>query len=249
MLDLTKSVAYLRSSLKLQSPSIETDEAYKYTDIELQDIIKMMIPMHKSEYTVDNFPPEEENFVILLAKKEIYYRLATATAPLYPLTAEGAELRKDVRFDHYMSLIRRVEAEYAQTYERFQSNTEIKVGDVFLAGKHLSLRNYEHAVVPTVTLKAITIRSDSVDVSWDKFEVERGQFLDYVLYVSTSPIYDEFIEKISEQATKVDTIRDIHKIKYRITGLTPATVYYLAVVSEDINTLKGISEISITTLA
>lgn len=248
-MDKAKLIQYLRSSLVLQNPNIVTDPAYKYTDLELEDVLTMVLPAHNPSYTELTFPKNEEYFLILLAKKEIYYRLATATAPLYPLTAEGAELRKDVRFEHYMSLIRRVEVEYTQSLSHFESNKEVEVKDVFLDRKHLSLYNYENAINPTVEFTADTIRSASVDISWSKFDVVRGKFAEYKVYVSLVPIYDEYLDAISPDAKLVSRITDIHRTKFRISGLTPNTHYYIGVASEDINKLKGFYEEEITTLS
>ena len=46
MLDYQSTVEYLRKSLALKDPQIETDEAYKFTDDDLWDIIQLVIPNH-----------------------------------------------------------------------------------------------------------------------------------------------------------------------------------------------------------
>lgn len=246
---MAKLVAYLRDSLRLQSPDIETDPAYKFTDAQLSEILERAIPAHDANYTLSNFPQNEENFLVLLAKKELYYRLATSTAPLYPLSAEGAELRKDVRFDHYMSLIRRVEIEYSSEWNKFDSSREVESHNVFLDRNHLTVYNYENANKPKVTLTAVNVRDTSIDLAWDKFEVERGKFYSYTLYIGTSPIYDDFTEEISSDAVKEVTIFDIHRTKHRISYLLPNTTYYVAVVSQDLNKLQGVCQITVTTLS
>lgn len=247
MLDKSSLVTYLRKALVLRDPSIETDEAYKFTDDDLWEIIQLVIPNHNPSYTVENYPENEKYFAVLLAKKEVYYRLATASAPFYPLQAEGAELRKDYRFEHYMSLIRRVEVEYTQMWGQFDSNRTIDIGEAILQGKHFTQRNYDLASKPTVELTIDTIRSDSMDISWTKFNVPSGMFWNYSIYVSDTPIYDEYDDAISKEAKKVAFITDSHRTKYRIKGLTPSTHYYIAVVSEDLNKLKGIAEQEIDT--
>ena len=248
MLDKLETVKYLRMSLVLKDPDIETDEAFKFTDDELWSIIQLVIPNHNPSYTVENYPINERYFAVLLAKKEVYYRLATASAPFYPLKAEGAELRKDYRFQHYLALIRRVEAEYTLMWDKFDSNRTIEIGDVLLQSKHFTARNYQLATIPTVELSIGTVRSDSIDVSWTKFDVPVGMFSNYSLYISETPIYDEYENTIDRKAKKVAFIIDYHRDKYRIKGLTPSTTYFVAIVSEDINKLKGVSEIVVETL-
>lgn len=252
MLDKESVVKYLRMSLVLKDPEIETDEAYRFTDDDLWDIIQLVIPNHNPSYTVENYPENEKYFAILLAKKEVYYRLAVANAPLYPLQAEGAELRKDYRFEHYMSLIRRVEAEYTQMWEQFDNNRVLStengnVGDLVLRSRHFTQRNYNLSSKPTVELNIDTVGGNSVDISWTKFDTSMGMFCNYSIYVSENPIYDEYEDTISKEAKKVAEIKDIHRTKFRIKDLNPNTHYYIAVVSEDLNSLRGISEQEIDT--
>lgn len=241
-------VKFLQDSLRLQDPSTETDPAYIFTEDQLWDIVNIVTPAHSPYHTVDTLPDNEAYFVILLAKKEVYYRLATSTAPLYPLKAEGAELRKDFRFEHYMSLIRRVEAEYENSWDKFERGREVEVQDLLLHSKHYSERNYKFAHVPSVTARIVAVRGDSVDVEWSKFNTPRGLFWHYSVYVSTSPIYDEFEGVIDPSAKKVVEIHDIHKTKVRIKGLSPDTAYFILVVSTDANKLQGYVELETTTL-
>lgn len=252
MLEYQSTVEYLRKSLVLKDPKVETDEAYKFTDDDLWDIVQSVIPSHNPTYTVDNYPENEKYFAVLLAKKEVYYRLAVASAPFYPLKAEGAELRKDYRFEHYMSLIRRVEEEYTLMWAQFDSSRVLSiengnVGDLILRSKHFTSRNYNLASEPIVELEVDIVRDSSVDISWNKFDTSKGMFCNYLIYISENPIYDEYEDAISKEVTKVTTITDIHRTKFRVKDLKPNTRYYVAVVSEDLNKLKGISEQEVET--
>lgn len=254
MLDKISTVNYLRMSLVLKDPSIEIDPAFNFTDEDLLSILELVASSHNPNYTLDNFPDSEKYFIVLLARKEIYYRLAFNSAPFYPLKAEGAELRKDFRFEHYMSLIRRVENEYALMLEQFTRNQVISteagnVGNLTLRSKHLTNYNYELAKKPEVEISIDNIHQNSVEFSWNQFNPNMGIFKHYEVYISTSLIYDEYEDVISKSATKVALITDIHKTKLRISELLPNMIYHVAVISEDLNRLKGISEKIITTLS
>ena len=236
-------IAYLRMALLLKDPLLETDVAFKFTDDELWSIFQLVIPTHNPNYNVKFFPENEKYFAILLAKKEVYYRLAVASAPFYPLEAEGAKLRKDYRFEHYMSLIRRVEVEYAQMWGNFDSqNRTIDVGQFMLKSKHFTLENYQMASKPAVVMSVDNVGEDAVDISWSKFNISIGMFRSYTLYISKEPIYDEYEGRISDTAQRVLVTEDIHKTKFRFKDLTPDTEYYVAVASEDLNGLVGIAE-------
>lgn len=249
MLDDERMVSYLRMALALKDPSTETDPAFRFTDDELLDILGLVTPVHNPEYTLETLPENEKYFAMLLARKEIYFRLATASAPFYPIKAEGAELRKDVRFSHYMTLVNQVNTEYDIAWEQFDTNRTIEYGDVLLLSKHFTSGNYEKATKPTVALTINNVGHETVEISWTKFLVPSGMFSSYDIYVSTLPIYDEYMEELSDRATKVISLTDIHRLKYRISNLLPNHNYYVAVVSLDMNGLKGISEKTVSTLA
>ena len=117
-----------------------------------------------------------------------------------------------------------------------------------MASDFFHTRNYEHAKLPTVTLAVDNFYSDKLEISWSGITYDR--FHSYVLYKSTvSPIVDTYDENaISDQATLLETIYDPHHTTYRVSDLTPNTTYYLALVIQERNGLKGFSEITAKTL-
>lgn len=248
MLKREELVPYLRKSLSLQDPNIENDPAYVFTDDDLYAVLKMAVIEHNPRYTELNFPENEQYFLVLLAKKEIYYRLASSSAPFYPLQAEGAGLRKDYRFEHYMSLIRIVNNEYKDKYDKFIRDIPVEQGELFVPSRHFTGRTYSLMETPVVELEVVAVRSDSADLKWKQFDVLGGMFWKYEIYVSESPIYDEFEDLIDSGATKVVEITDIRRTKYRLKDLVPETHYYILVVAKDLNGIKGYSEVEIDTL-
>lgn len=248
MLDLERLVPYLRKSLLLDDPTINSDSAFQYTDEDLADILEMAVYEHNPSYNLTNFPKQESTFVVLLAKKEIYYRLATVSAPFYPLKAEGAELRKDVRFDHYMALIRLVNSEYTTRYDKFTRELPIQQGTLFVATKHYTTDFYNEMEQTDFEVYVDNVTTDSVEISWDKFEIIGGRFESYSIYVNESLIYDKYMNTISDGATKVVEIRDIHRTFFRITGLNPQQDYHVLVMCKDMNGFKECNEFKVTTL-
>ena len=248
MLDLERLVPYLRKSLLLDDPTINTDSAFQYTDEDLADILEMSLYEHNPNYTLENFPKQESTFVVLLAKKEIYYRLATASAPLYPLKAEGAELRKDYRFNHYMELLKLVTSEYTTRYDKFTRELPIQQGNLLVARKHYTTEFYNSMEQTGLELYIDNITTNNVEFRWDKFDFIGGLFDSYSIYVSESTIYDVYTNSIDEGATKVVEIRDIHRNAYRITDLEPNKEYHILVVSKNYNGFKECVEEKFTTL-
>jgi hypothetical protein len=240
---------WLEESLRLDDSSVLQDPAYTILKSQLPSIYTLAILAHDPSYTEDTIPEEEVFFAILKAKTEVYYRLATTSAPFYPITAEGAELRKDYRFEHYMSLIRRVGQEYDSMWEKFQEGKPIDVITVKLAKYHYTLREFNNANIPKVTAKLVNAGTRYLDISWNKFDVIGGLFARYNVYVHTEPIYDEFELELNKSAKLMADITNIHLTKFRIKGLTPDTNYYVLVVSQDRNGLKGFSQIEAKTSA
>lgn len=241
-------VKYLRHSLSLKDEGVEQDPAYTFSDDDLFDILEMGIITHNSEYNIETFPKEEYPFLILLSKKEVCWRLALSSAPFYPLRAEGAELRKDYRFEHYMSLIRQIEAEYSSRREAFdrQNPSAIKEGVIFSLNKHFNRNQINLQQAPKIEVNVVNITQATLDIEWSKFASVGGVFSHYELYISEHTIYDEF-EDILDEKAKVAKLTDINRTKFRFKELKPDTEYHILVKSLDINTLSGYTEIIVNT--
>jgi hypothetical protein len=243
-------VDYLRASLTLQDPAVETDSAYVFTDETLQSILANALLAISPTSTLVTMSKEIEYPLMLLGKKEVYWRLATSSAQYYPLTVEGVSITKNVRFDHYIGLIKQVDAEYKNYLASGKGAiiTSSDVGEIILPSRHFSRRNYELYQAQVLTLSADNIYANMVELSWTKFNRTIGQFFAYLLYLSTSPIVDNYSQDKLSDEKLIATLRDIHNTKYRISNLTPATKYYVAVGAKDSNEIVGYSEISFTTL-
>ena len=228
---------------------VQNDPAYVFSDDDIAGILGVAMLGVCPEYVEDaqhpdlsKIPPKLAYFVILLGKKEVYYRLATSSAPFYPIEAEGASLRKDYRFEHYMSLVRRVEQEYATLWSVYTTNQDVQVGTVVIEGYHYARRNYNSADAPSVEIVRLIPHDQSVDVEWNKFSVFAGLFSCYKIFLSDEPIFDEFENTINETAECVLQEVDIHKTKARIKNLVAGKHYHMLIASMDRNGLTGYVE-------
>ena len=250
MMDKTLAIDLLEKSLLLAAGlnTMETDPAYVFSADDLWDIITEVLPTHNSAYTVQTIPDAEVYFVLLLAKKEVYYRLATASAPFYPLTAEGASLRKDYRFDHYMALIKQVETSYATSWDTYlRSGSAIEVREALLRKNHFTAKNYNLGPTPTVQIVESEAATTSIGVAWTK--ATTGFFKEYVARIDTAPVYDRFDREFKETVLQEKVLEDIHLNSCRFTDLTANTTYYVAIETRDENGLSGVATSTIKTLA
>lgn len=240
-------IDYVRHSVVLGSPETEKDPAYVFSDEDIFNIIKMCIGQHNANYTVETFPDNEQSMLVLLARKEIYWRLATSSAKFYPISAEGAELRKDYRFKHYFQLIQEIDKQYLSAKASFKENNPdlIQTGTIFVDSRHFNLRQMSLQQLPKVDIKVINVTSNSVDIAWTKFNTVGGMFSSYEVYYDSKLVYDEFEEVVT--GIHVASIRNINRTKLRVKDLKPNTKYYLAIVTKDTNLLQGVSQIEFTT--
>ncbi len=250
-----KLLSYLKSSTVEQDPGIPYDPEYgNLSDEDLEEILEFMLVKLSPADTLDSVPEGQEYILILLAKKEIYYRLSTKTAPLYPIDVNGIKIDRDKRFDHYFSLVQKVDAEYKLEISTGK-HTFIDVGELYIDSRYFSKRNYDKASIPFVSLFIDKEYEDRVEISWTKFNVNRGKFHAYTLYVSEGEIIDRYkvnyaIHKyeILAGAKAIQTFYNIHSNCYRIEGLLPNTPYKVAIVVKDRNGIEGYSEIEVRTL-
>lgn len=257
-LEQKKRIDYFRRSVRLDDVTTANDPAYKFSDEDLWGILEFSAPVHRGN-SIDNTPNEEYYFVLLLAKREIYYRLATTTAPFYPLSAEGASLEKNVRFDHYIKLVETVTEEYDNMYEKVYGNS----GDDDPTGTGGVLTTYNTKLYGKPYLRRYDILSDdifvelhasgitetSVNLDWTRFDTIGGSdFLEYRIYASEEMIYDEYSPLGDSIKIKpLYIIENVRKTKIRVTDLEPGKEYFLLVEVKSTRGQKGLSQITIAT--
>lgn len=245
-------VPYLEEALRLDN--LDSDPAYQFTESELNDIIEFAIQSIDPQYSLTDYPAKLRPVIILLARKEVYWRLATATAPLYPLEAEGAGLQQNVRFDHYLELIRKVDEEIDKKYGNMLESMSYpditdNTGQIVLSDKYYTRRNYGLSEAPKANLIIDEIYADKVELSWDKFDVmtEDGMFACYNLYLSEKSILDFYADEVLQingETVIKKHIRDIHRNKYRFPNLTTGNTYFVTLEVKNLNSRRGYSEVS-----
>lgn len=241
-------IRYLRLNVNIQNEDIQ-DEAYlSMTDDDLALYITVAMTRDYPEIpSIDLIPDEDIYPIMLLAKKELYYALASSSAPLYDLSAGGSAISREQRFQHYYSLITLTDIEYNKYIEDCKKNNTLVSYDVLLSDRYATKRNYEKGKVPLVILRVVNIADTYVEIEWS---VAMSRFDHYSIYLSNEQIADEYsiLNTISPDALLVATIYDNHITKYRIDGLEPSTLYHIMVSAVEKSLLTGRSEITVTTL-
>jgi hypothetical protein len=237
--------------VSIQDPNVVVgDTAYlKMSDEDIKLYLKIVMTRDFPKVpSLELLPNESVYPVVLLAKKELYFALASADAPLTDIGADNNNyLKRSQRFEHYMKLVGEVNEEYNQYNKDGGQNNRLTSYDVLLSNRFYTNRNRDLGLVPELAVSVMSLLSTTVELTW---EVTISRFLNYRVYLSTRPILDEYDlgEKISENAVLIATITNQLQKKCRIEGLDPLTTYYVLISATDRSSLTGYKEIQITTV-
>lgn len=255
LLTVNELISLLRNSVNVQSEeSGVIDEAYlTMSDKDIELFIKLGVSRaYPSVTDLSDLPEGSEYPIVLLAKIELYQKLAVLKADKVDMGADNNNyLKQGQRFDHYMKLIAEAREEYESWLEN-EGQGEVSSYDVLLSNRHYTQRNFEKQVSPKVSLKIDQVTSDSVNFHWGV--TNTSHFGRFKVYISETPIVDMYREgitydrKINEGATLILSTQNIRNTYHRVNGLKQGTQYYVAVISIERNQVFGYSETSFITL-
>lgn len=258
LLTVDEMISTLRSSvnvqIKVDDDTTVTDSAYlAMTDDDIKLFIKLGVSRAYPDVTsLENLPDGSEYPVVLLAKIELYLKLAVLKADDVDMGADNNNyLKQDQRFQHYMKLVEEARAEYESWLDN-EGQGEVKSYDVILSNRHYTHRNIEKQVTPKVVLNIDQVASDSVRFSWGVSNT--SHFGRFKVYISKSPIVDmyqdgiTYASKVSDEAKMILSTSDIRNTYHKVENLESGTTYYVAVISIERNQVFGYSEKSFTTI-
>lgn len=265
VLTVDELLELLRSAVNIsnEEAGVEDSGYLNMTDEELTTFLKLSISkVYPSVEDFDDLPPGSAYPIVLIAKKELYLKLAVLKANLIDLTADNNnQLKQSQRFSHYMALAENAQEEYEDWVENgggatVDPNTGIQgvtTYNTIRSKNHYSFRNYELGPVPIVRIKIGEITNESVAFSWSSYN--NDHFGKYLVYIGEKPIIDMYAEgmkpedKVIEGSTLVLSTLNFRNTNKKVTGLKPDTQYYLAVISVERNQLFGYKQVTFTTLS
>lgn len=251
-------IHFLRLSVNVSTPEGGIDSAYLVmTDEDMLLFLNVVKTRDFSEYpSLERLPESCVYPLVLLAKIELYYALAVATAPQIDLGADNNNyLKQDQRFQHYMSLIERADEEYKDYLENGGSSAQDGVGtntltsfDVLLGNRYTDKRSYDKGPIPQAMLYVDNVTETAIELSF-KFRVRRFAWCN--VYVSQNPVVDEYLPsvcKVVDKTEKVFKIENSRATSIRIDKLQPDTHYYIAFELVDMSSLIGYATVEVDTL-
>ena len=113
---------------------------------------------------------------------------------------------------------------------------------VTVATKDGTIRNYNLSREQPVKLSIDLVSDNSIELSWNKFDVSYGNFKRYSLYYGLKPMYDEYADTVLDisKALTTQMFYDINRTKYRLNNLSANTNYYIVLVFEGRNGAKSL---------
>ena len=254
LLTVEELIKVLRSSVNIQSEETGVvDPAYlTMTDDDIELFIKLGVSRaYPNVIDLADLPSGSEYPIVLLAKIELYTKLAVTKADKVDMGADGSYLKQSQRFDHYMKLVEDAKAQYESWLES-EGQGEVNSYDVLLSSRHYTQRNFEKQVTPRVSLRVDEVTSDSVSFRWTV--TNTSHFGRFKAYLSENPIVDIYKDgaihtsKLSGEEKLLVSTQNIRNTYHKVNGLQPNKTYYLAVFSIERNQVFGYAETSFTTL-
>lgn len=245
-------IKYLRISVNIQDPdaSSKDPEYLSMTDEDLRVFLDVACSMVFPYTPLEDISEGDVYGILLLARKDLYYTLATIDAPLYDIGADNNNyLKRSQRFDHYMKLIAQTDKEYQDYLENGGAGGNVVTTyNTFIPSRYNTVYNYEKSPSPKISLFVDNVTEDSVEIRWSYTSLT---FYKFFVYLSDSKIVDPYLvgkPKIVGDVEPITEISDSRQNKCRIEGLNPNTEYHVAVCIEDKSTLLGYSEKVFSTL-
>lgn len=268
LLTVKDMVTLLRNGVNVQIPVIDeegnevgtqTDPNYlSMTDDDLILFLKYGVSRAFPTCTDFQYLPAGADFgVVLLAKIELYLKLAVTNAPKVDLGADNNNyLKQSQKFKHFKELADAAQKQYDDWLDNegadvLGTNT-VNTYDVLLSKRHYSQRNYEKQPSPEVVIYIDEVTETTVSFHWAVGY--SSHFSRFKVFFSPDPIIyphsdgGKYTDKISPSAKCLKSTGDFRDVLHRVRGLTPGTEYHIAVISIERNQVFGLSEVSFTTL-
>lgn len=220
VVELINYIKFQLSTGSNKDPVVDT-----ITDEEIDILIKIHCGTLALEYP--EIPFSYMQLMSCLIRKELYWKLATNSAPMYELKTDGTELKKGDRFQHYLALIQEVNKEYndimndpSRLPEDFNGGGKIASHTMVLE-KDYVLRNYVNSQkLPKVKVKVDNIvPSEYMELSLDLSKVARTEYFRTNIYLNEQrKIRDEYsLEANLSEGTQLKyQTYNINKDKVRI---------------------------------
>lgn len=199
-----------------------TDPVVKaLTDEEVQKAIELQ--MAKLGLEGDIVPSDYLPIFMCLIMKEMYWKLATSSAPLNDVKVEDIEVKKGSRFEHYFKLIEQIEKEYQSILndpsrlpddEKFGGR--LKSIDLIIDKPYCHNSYVQAYKLPKISAKVDSIDIDFIYLSIDTSSVKKEDYRRTVIRALDTQIMDEYANTFNENAKIYYDVSDVRRTKFKL---------------------------------
>ncbi len=223
-MEKAKIVSYLRNILAVETSS---DPVLKATT---DEELLLLLETSSKSFGLEIEEVEDEDIPLLVcsARREMYWKLATNSAPFYPLNVDGISLSKNVRFDHYMSLIMQMDKEYDRLYSQSSIGSKITVGRLLNDKPYNARARKIHFKEPkNVQIKVDKQEGRNLYISINYGNLKKEDILRTNIYTGEQQIWNKYSEQIDDRATKVFSVDNPSRLFFMLDTLKFSNKYYV----------------------
>lgn len=209
------------------------------TDDEINNLIEDVAKTNG--LNVEDLDITKSSYIRMLVMRELYWKLALASAPLYEISIDGLKVAKQSRFEHYFKLIDLLQK---QIKDFLESNPSLGFGSIKVATSVISKEYINPILRKSLGTSEVKIYVDKQDETYTYLTLGMSS-LEYFnrcqIYISDEPIVDPYngltINKKAEQVSQEYTFHEKVKVPI-ITG-------YIAVLIQQTNGVDLWKEIKV----
>lgn len=230
--------ATLRTKLRAEA-SIEESEGFD--DARLDTWFKDAVLKHNSAYTVATLPEEEEEAVVVLAWISVCYARASKVVNSASITGgNGYGADRTNPYNQNMNMAATLQRRYDMIVSEKASDdsSSVMMGQLNIS----SDRTDRVTSGPNRPFRIALLKKDvtSADLVLYWTAQVASDFCDYYLYVSTSPILQDWnfkgnngVPRINQNATLLAKIETQDLTTLKVEDLEPSTTYYFILVMKN----------------
>lgn len=191
---------------------------------------------------LEDFDATKASYLQMLVLRDVYWKLALASAPMYEISVDGLKVSKQTRFEHYFAMIQQLNKQIGELLEGNPSLgfASVKVETAVIQKDYVNanLRNLVRKTKTSITVDSQDDKYTYLEIKFKDAHVTRFQ----VYYNPTLPVVDEYEgNTLSKGSILVRDSLDVTDNKLKI----PVLKGYVAVVIIAPNGTKNFKQIQV----
>ena len=233
--DLLKSLSFALSRDSSSDPVCKS-----ITDEDIMHLIKSIA--ENNGVDLEDFDSTKGSYLQMLVLRDIYWKLALASAPLYEVSVDGLKVSKQTRFEHYFSMIQQLNSQIASLLQANPSLgfASVKVETAVIQKDYVNsnLRSMVRKSKSNIVVERKDAENTYLEIKFKDVNITRFK----VYYNPSLPVVDEYADNtLTKGSVLVRDSLDITNKKIKI----PTVTGYVAVIFIAPNGSKSFKQICV----